>query len=801
MEKTAITDLETAQAKIIQLEKELATKTNKLHQQKEELEYTNSLLDEVMAELEQYHAELSLLKRSQSISNDNVNQLVDQDTWQKTQSQLNQALELLEKYQQQLEKITTLIEKQEICNEIVVTNEKTINLKSNHKIYKLLVNPDGFISIAEYSSYKEEPIIVIEKITDPFSNFKHLNVFRKPGEGYCPFYVEQASEELQQQGISYVLFWVKTKTKDNNIIFIEWGLNAKGNYIKHKRVIDKNEIQRLFSHLYYTNFPGYKQLFKTINQEKLQIDKVDSSLSNALKIIVFEHDRSSTDKLQDISIVEFLNTNRNWQDETKYVNLEDLQIVSNLVGYTISSQIGSIDIYKTIQEKGDLVYFEQNEIKDKLDEGSLCEFKKIEQLFDESSQRSIFHQKRNSSHHKNNTKYSVIRLLTGYAWCQCPFTGKILKSNKSIPIGTNHITYYFESLHPFFMICYGGWYSQINAIYLPIQNICIRFKLMEQWDNLSDTIKNLLSNFYIYQNLILDYLIINQPKNKCLLLNCRENLGHYIWQELSGLSLLFDFTTLSRYIQNYLINPESRYKEQKLNPEDVFPELKSIKYIQEEGKESIIKATLMQNLFLFKVEDIVISKFIPNRIQSISCKDFNLLKSLMIEKSKGTQILMVNLRLHNKIWINCVEVLSKFFNNLKKPIVVVYDGFEDVIPIINSIKEKVKNPLVKHIDATSLTISETCSIVAIIDAFIATIGSGLVLPTWIYNKPGIAHGDPKHLTQKQLWKLVMPEGYNSDTVSFLNRNEIKPLSNRMYSNYKIDANIIIPKIENIFDIS
>ncbi|MGL5508302.1 MAG: hypothetical protein ACRDB1_01695, partial [Microcoleaceae cyanobacterium] len=101
MEITAITDLETAQAKIIQLEKELGTKNNELHQQKEELEYTNFLLDEVMGELEQSHAELSLLKKFQSVSDSNVNQ----DTWQENQNKLNQALKLLGKYQQQLDKV------------------------------------------------------------------------------------------------------------------------------------------------------------------------------------------------------------------------------------------------------------------------------------------------------------------------------------------------------------------------------------------------------------------------------------------------------------------------------------------------------------------------------------------------------------------------------------------------------------------------------------------------------------------------------------------------------------------------
>lgn len=58
-----------------------------------------------MGELEQYHAELSLLKKSQPMSNDNMNQVVNHDTWQETQNKLNQALELLGKYQQQLDKI------------------------------------------------------------------------------------------------------------------------------------------------------------------------------------------------------------------------------------------------------------------------------------------------------------------------------------------------------------------------------------------------------------------------------------------------------------------------------------------------------------------------------------------------------------------------------------------------------------------------------------------------------------------------------------------------------------------------
>ena len=140
MEKTAITDLETAQAKIIQLEKELATKNNELHQQKEELEYTNSLLDEVMGELEQYHAELSILKKSQSVSNDNVNQVVDQDTWQKTQNKLNQALELLGKYQQQLDKVMAVTKNLSIKSNInPVTNTIHSNITKQNAIKRVYI--------------------------------------------------------------------------------------------------------------------------------------------------------------------------------------------------------------------------------------------------------------------------------------------------------------------------------------------------------------------------------------------------------------------------------------------------------------------------------------------------------------------------------------------------------------------------------------------------------------------------------------------------------------------------------------
>lgn len=700
-------------------------------------------------------------------------------------------------------KLGETLEKLGRLDEAVVAYRKAIDLnsKNNRKVYKLLVSFNGFISIAEYSSDTEEPIIVVEKIQDPFDCLNYVSVFRKDCV-YCPFYVEKAPQELQKEGVAYVLFWITINNGiDINNTFIQWSLDAKGNYITQQQIRDQNKIQRLFSHLAFKQFPGYKELFREINLEQLKKATVDDySFNNALIPVLFPP--KDLDKVpRNISIVEYLARHPDLHNSTNHVDLTTLERAVDCFGSDASSWIGDINIYKNIQKKGDLVYFEANEIQHEMSVPQKCEFQKIEQLLDESTQRETFYRELNIYHYKNNIKHSVIRLLTGYAWCQCPFTDTILKSNKSIPVnGMPHIAYYFESLYPFFMLCYGGWCSQISAIYLPIQNTCIRLNSDLEWGNLRELIGQLLSYFHTHQDLISDYLTTSQSKLNCLLMNCNANLGHFIWQELSGLSLLFDLTNIYESLESCLINPQSRYKEHKFNPEDIFPELKNIDCI--EGEENVTEITLRKNLFLFRIEDAVVSKFIPGRIQSsIANQTFGLRESLTTEKTKGKKILMINLRVHNKEWINAVEVISDFLNSLQQSVIVVYDGFENVIPTMNSIQEKVKNPLIDHVDGTALSLTETCGIVEIIDAFLVTVGSGLVIPSWIYNKPGVAHGDPAHLEQKGLWKLVAPEGYNPDVVVFLEKNEVKPLTGEAYSDYEIDADVIILKIKQILFLS
>lgn len=499
-----------------------------------------------------------------------------------------------------------------------------------------------------------------------------------------------------------------------------------------------------------------------------------------------------------MSIVEYLGRHPDLHNSTNHVDLSALERVVNFLGCDTSSCIGDINVYRTIKEKGDLVYFECSETKYEMSVTQKCEFSKIEQLLNAFSQRMALYQHYKCLSYKNNIKFSVIRLLTGYAWCLCPFTGEILKSNKSIPINeTYHIAYYFESLFPFFMLCYGGWCSQINAIYLPIQNTCIRISSNLEWGNLRKSVGKLLSYFHTHKDLISDYLTTDKPKLNCLFIKCINNLGHFILQELSGLSLLFDLTDMYQNVERCLINPQSRYKKLNFNPEDIFPELKYIDCVEGEGNTTEI--ALRKNLFLFKIEDVLVSNFIPDRIKSITNQTFSLRESLVAEKKSGKKILMVNLRVHNKSWVNAVEVLSDFLNSLQQSTIIFYDGFEDVIPTMNLIQEKVKNPLIDHVDGTALSLTETCGIVEIIDAFIVTVGSGLVIPTWIYNKPGVAHGDPDHLKQKALWNLVTPEGFNRDAVIFLKKNEVKPLSEKFYADYEIDTDVIIPKIKKILN--
>ncbi|NEQ74830.1 MAG: hypothetical protein F6K23_18355 [Okeania sp. SIO2C9] len=74
------------------------------------------------------------------------------------------------------------------------------------------------------------------------------------------------------------------------------------------------------------------------------------------------------------------------------------------------------------------------------------------------------------------------------------------------------------------------------------------------------------------------------------------------------------------------------------------------------------------------------------------------------------------------------------------------------------------------------------------------VGSGLVITSWLNDKPGVAHADRAHLGQKCFWSEVKESGIEP---TFLNHQEVKQLQQGVYKNYQIDWQIIYQKILRI----
>jgi hypothetical protein len=661
-------------------------------------------------------------------------------------------------------------------------------------MYKLSVDPSGFLNISQYSAEGEEYDVVVPRIQDPFSEIGYLSVFRN--QEYQLFHVKSASkEELSKPNESaFFLYWVQLE----NGHFIQWDIDIQGRYISQKSILAKEDIKALWSNLIFSSFPGY---LKIVNRFQGELNIVDS-LPGGTSHFIERNIRNI--RIHD-SMMEYFLKAPDLYSLTVTIPLKDYEalIKSSSLTQDALTYIGDVEIYKEILKKGDTVYFDTGQ---RLNEHQSKDWKSIDGLLTPEEPRGHLYQALNMVDCQNNIKYSVIRLLTGYAWCKCPFTGNILKSNKSflLDLYAPYVAYYFESIFPFFLISYGGWSGNNYAIYLPIPNICIQLNSKAQWSS-EYVIQKLVENFNRYQTLISEYLV-TENKNKCLLVGTTDNLGHYIWQDLSGISLLFDETNLSENIEHYLVDNRERYAEGKFSPEVIFPELRNIhRFKEHDGQLNRTEIALKSNLFLFKVEDIVVSNFLVHRIHAVANRQsFDLLEELTQAKNKGAKILLINLRVHNKIWVNAAQVLSEVFNSLnnddcdvQSELLVLYDGFKDTKTTIDLIREKTTNTYIRHFDCTELTIVETCAVVSMIDAFICTIGSGLVIPTWIYNKPGIAHGDKGHLAQKTMWQHVTPSMFDSKLVTFLDEKEIEPLDNNSYGNYRLHIDLISNKIRDI----
>lgn len=358
----------------------------------------------------------------------------------------------------------------------------------------------------------------------------------------------------------------------------------------------------------------------------------------------------------------------------------------------------------------------------------------------------------NHTHLNQINAYQQSIAETGYIYSICPVSGKIIRSNQSfydtawLPI----ISYRFVGYETYYLTVGHFWGPKI-FIYFPRLELIIHLSRPHPEWQAKNVINRLKSNMVSCWKETLNY--ISTPSKKvAAILGTIANIGHYFWNEVTGIYYLYENDILPK-LDIILIEPNEYF-----NLGDIFPEVvDKIRRIAD--KRSVFKTILGENYCALRATNVVVKEKLAVRVYEGSVKrcSQSLLEEVEQARKKHFPLLWFGIRTHNKSWVsqvegivNIIETLATDFPNVG----VLIDGWsrietEDAYGESMIAKDQATLQKILDIIPSSIGIYSTIGSMMYekvvwayaIDLYVIPLGSGSTVVSWIANKPGVMHAN------------------------------------------------------------
>ncbi|MCC3411325.1 MULTISPECIES: tetratricopeptide repeat protein [unclassified Microcoleus] len=401
---------------------------------------------------------------------------------------------------------------------------------------------------------------------------------------------------------------------------------------------------------------------------------------------------------------------------------------------------------------------------------------------------------------------------TGYIYSLCPFSGEILRSNQSFYINYGNSllmhAYRFVGKEIFYLVI-GNICRGKMCIYVPRKSLIIKFSPDWLLSNEITKIINILKSSLVssYQK-VKFYIQTEIPKKIVFDLGFNKSIGHYYWNDLSGILYLQSNDILDK-IEKFLVGNKEFF-----NISSVFPEIPSHKITKLANNEELFQTIIDNNYFAVQVNDLFISQNLADRVTQFSLEKSSENREFLEEVKMAKQnfpLLSIQIR-SSRTWAsqvegnaNIIKKLAEDFPNLG----VVFDGWsrlevEDFhselmiakdLDIMNQIIALLP-PNIKTYCGIGGTTGEKVVLAHAIDVYSAPLGSGMSRLIWIATKPGVTHSHTDyydmdwvkdHLESSLIRENIIPPRW-------VHRNYIVDLPGR---NYDCDWSVIYEELVKI----
>ena len=365
--------------------------------------------------------------------------------------------------------------------------------------------------------------------------------------------------------------------------------------------------------------------------------------------------------------------------------------------------------------------------------------------------------------------------------CVDPVSGEKIEADYGIffPSGWGEIVYKFSGSSTFYLLTSCFEQSKL-AIYIPDNNTLIHADI---WPEVTAKLFEGLLSYLKLPEKELSYELNEKPT---LFLGFTKNLGHFIWNELSGLESIIN---LLPRVNKIVLGP---YEFLPINK--IFPEI-------DEHNIDIVKYSSSMPVTKFKfplrVTDTRISKNLRKKIMAYGLSESNVQSHNIIAETKN-KIIWINLRKHNKSWINqemhLIKIIKEICKNYGDSILFILDGTPDTSDMADFIQTNLPNN--KFVNATHCSLADSIFLSMAVDFHLCVVGSGLVITNWVSGRRGIAHSNIHHLKQQSWWNNISE---STKDVKFINELYIKDIDvehslDPSYVNYEIDLNALMIEI-------
>jgi hypothetical protein len=363
--------------------------------------------------------------------------------------------------------------------------------------------------------------------------------------------------------------------------------------------------------------------------------------------------------------------------------------------------------------------------------------------------------------------------------------------------------YRFVGTEIFYLVL-NHWFSGKICIYLPRIETIIRFHTVQELIDV-DSINSFKSYLVSCWKKVKSYISTETSKQRVAALGFYPNLGHYLWNDITGIQYLYDNDILNK-VDKFLLGSHSYLK-----IGDIFPEIPKEKLLPVVNTFTLLQIILDNNYFAARITDFSVKEQLARRIYDASLKKCSPAFLQEVENSKQHfPLLCFQIRSHCRVWLSQVEGIANIIKSLYPDfpnLGVVFEGWsysekedidvehtdyaynaEQMIENEKGIVEKIialLPPGIKTYSAIGSMTYETIVWDRAMDMFIAPGGSGLTFISWIANKPGVVHGNSRacHGEMRELWvttreNFVEPVFMSLDYI--IDEISEHPLNNRNY---------------------